>query len=500
MRRLTILLLIFLCVVAFCGAEEAMRSWTARTSGKVVQAQFLSYDNGYLKLKNNNGKILGIPLSAVSDKDQKYALSQIDEERTWTIEASGNSTKGHFVKLSNDFVVLLTPECKQIKVRRSCLSVDDQKYLREEAPIPLEQKLIGTWEGVSYSTGYAHHHTIDVKMEDGRLRGYDTISLGYTEDQISDAKFGRLKHDKGCFLFGFIATQEYNISLADIEITFKGVRAKHIHKGPGRDSDSEYSNDTIIGKYRAPGIIVGKLNDTEGRTSEVYLTRKTGGYDNSEPTQLARGKVHRMTCKYDPKFHYTLYIPESYDSSKPAPVLVNDSAGGNAGPLSKEMAEERGWIMLGLTESSNNKKHEICGPNCFQALLDVRRILNIHPKRYYFSGMSGGARRASTRGIIYAQQCAGVICIGAAYSQWRDKESPYYAKHQAPPLSIPVFFIVGKSDMNNGEVNGMYERARKQGRKSELIVHPGGHTWGRPTDHETAIRWLDEQWEQGAVL
>jgi dienelactone hydrolase len=496
MRRLVILLSLFLCSALIRAAEPEERTWTARQTGKPVIAQFLSLDNGYLTLRLQSKRTTKVALQQVSDDDHKYVLSLMDQARTWTMAQSGASESAHFIKANGDYVVLLTPAMKSIQIKRSRLSQADQQYLLKVAPLSMEQILLGTWEGVTYSTGYANHHSIEVKMVGGRLKGYDTISMGYTEDEIAKAKTRRLKDEDGRFLFGHVTTQNYNITAPDSNVTFTAYQAKYIYRGPGRDKNAKWSLDTLVGKYQSPGIIVGDLKDKDGRIASLYLTKKGGGYDNAEPTTLARGKTHKRTCTYDPRFHFTLYIPKSYDPSKPSAVLVNDSAGANANPLSPKMAEETGWIMVGLTESSNGKQQRITGPNCYHALLDVRRMLNIHPRRYYFSGMSGGARRAATRGNLYARQCAGVICIGAAYSQWLEKGSPYYASHQAPALSIPVFFIVGKSDMNNGEVTSMHSEAKAQGRKTEIIIHPGGHTWGRAADHEAAISWLDKQWRE----
>jgi hypothetical protein len=46
--------------------------------------------------------------------------------------------------------------------------------------------------------------------------------------------------------------------------------------------------------------------------------------------------------------------------------------------------------MVGLKEASNNTDERIAHENCYMAILEVRRILNIDPRRYYFSGFSGG--------------------------------------------------------------------------------------------------------------
>ena len=75
----------------------------------------------------------------------------------------------------------------------------------------------------------------------------------------------------------------------------------------------------------------------------------------------------------------------------------------------------------------------------------------------------------------------------------------------APAAAAPVdgfdFRQIGTDGNNCQLVISTYSNApvtrwdRKRGQVFKLKVHPGGHTWGRPEDHEEALRWLDEQWE-----
>ena len=60
-----------------------------------------------------------------------------------------------------------------------------------------------------------------------------------------------------------------------------------------------------------------------------------------------------------------------------------------------------------------------------------------------------------------------------------------------------MFFIVGKTDFNNKEViDKVLPMVRGRGTETELIVHPGGHTWGRGEDHQAAMKWLEENWQR----
>jgi len=156
---------------------------------------------------------------------------------------------------------------------------------------------------------------------------------------------------------------------------------------------------------------------------------------------------------------------------------MNFDPGGNARPLLPKMADEVGWIMVGLTESKNGEWEPVL-LNRDAALFDIRRRFNIDWQHVYFSGFSGGARAASTTACTYPTLTKGLICIGAAYGDG------------TPPVSIPIFFIAGETDMNHGEVVGEHKQAAAKKRKTEMIIHPGGHEWGRAEDHEAAIRWL----------
>jgi len=110
------------------------------------------------------------------------------------------------------------------------------------------------------------------------------------------------------------------------------------------------------------------------------------------------------------------------------------------------------------------------------------RRFKVDWKHVYFSGFSGGARASSSSGQAFPGMCAGLILIGASY-----------AGQVPPPKDQAIFYLTGQTDMNKNEVTGAYEKAKAAGRKCQFILHPGGHEWGRPEDHEAAIRWLVQE-------
>jgi poly(3-hydroxybutyrate) depolymerase len=149
--------------------------------------------------------------------------------------------------------------------------------------------------------------------------------------------------------------------------------------------------------------------------------------------------------------------------------------------------------MVGLRESSNTALDS--SANCVAALFDLRRRLNIDMRRIYFTGFSGRARQSAWEAIGFPDECAGIFCIGAGFSQYGS--GPRTGQYKIPPLNIPVCFLVGKTDMNNKEVVGyVFPEEQKRKRVCKLIVHPGGHEWGPATDQETGLRWLNEQWKE----
>jgi len=259
--------------------------------------------------------------------------------------------------------------------------------------------------------------------------------------------------------------QRFDVRLKDGTLVFASQGAQGVYGQRKR-----FKGDTLGGRLAPPGIVAGD-NGKQGDDLVIVRLWKDGALDTPLPLDLAKGKTHHLACLETDQFHYTCYIPEQYDPATATPVLMNFSPGGNAKPLSTTMADELGWIMVGLTESKNGPVQPSTA-NRDAVLFDLRRRFRVHPRRLYFSGFSGGARMASWSAIAYP-------CIGAGYLQG------------SPPRGVPVFFIVGKTDMNRAEVTRLQPAEAAKGRKTKLIVHPGGHSWGRKEDHELAVRWLD---------
>ncbi|MCH8968839.1 MAG: hypothetical protein IIA66_06960 [Planctomycetes bacterium] len=339
-----------------------------------------------------------------------------------------------------------------------------------KAEPPLEALVPGRWRGMMTADGKTTHMTIEVKEARQGFVGESLMWFGLTEDEAHNAQFGALPR-QGVHKRAFVIEQDFAVTLAGDTIKFAGRRPRRLLL------PLSYNPDTFAGRLERPGVVMGTARDTKTVGGFFHLW-KEDALHMPLPLELAKGETHELACLDGLPFHYRCHIPQSYDPARPTPLLINSSPMGQGQPLSVKMAEEVGWLMVGLKESKN-------GPmppnleNLNAVLFDLRRRFNIHPRRLYFSGFSGGSRMASWAAVNHQDACAGIICIGAGHYDG------------VPPKLVPIFFIVGQSDFNHDEVVALHSEAERSIRKTELIVHPGGHTWGRPQDHEAAIRWLD---------
>ena len=65
----TFISFLILFLIATCNAE--LRTWTA-VNGKEVEAEFVSNEEGVVKLKLKSGKVFNVPLNKLSKEDQKF--------------------------------------------------------------------------------------------------------------------------------------------------------------------------------------------------------------------------------------------------------------------------------------------------------------------------------------------------------------------------------------------------------------------------------------------
>lgn len=416
------------------------------------------------------------------------ARSEMGEMRQWT-DINGNTIDAQYQDANEAKVHLKKADGSSMVVPRSQLSKADIDYLAVKAPLPLETRICGEWMGWMTHNGGVGQVTLTIRKVGSKLEveyfGYDHL----TEDEARKAdkskpKFDGLNHWAGCYTESYIldASNSTNFLFKPKPMTQGKMLFANYEREKWQWPIYDWSASFVD-----PGVMYRTSVCEETNIPKYSRFIKKSLMNHPLPLDLEKGRTHKMQTLEPSVNTYSLYIPKSYDHSKPAPLLVNRSPNGNAQPLHTKMAEELGWVMIGLDQSKNGIKSLIARNNLHTAMFDCMRRLNIDWNRVYFSGFSGAARTSSIASTEFRNNVAGVICIGAGFNN----------PEQYPPTYLPVYFIVGTTDMNNKEVAiDRYPAEKKKGRPTELRIHPGGHTWGRAEDHEAAIRWLDELWQK----
>jgi predicted esterase len=465
------------------------RVWTT-LKGATVTASVERVEGDRVVLALPGGRTVAVAADSLSLADRQHldssGLLKLPELRSWT-SASGQKLEARLVERTPDLLTLEDAAGKRIGIKPSALSFADRQYAVHRHPLPAAQLLAGEWRGYAVDqNGQTYQHRFTFRMTGAKGTAEAVMSTDMSEAQVARAREKKAP-DPAPIPGAHALTQSFDVTLTHDTVTLQGTQLDLFYDQ--RDEKGTYTTDRFIATLQSPGLLIGTWGEPSTNCG-YFFASAPGALAVPPPLDLATGKIHRLVCAGATNLHYTLYIPCRYDPQKPTPLLINDSPSANAKPLSTSMAEETGWIMAGLTESANNADTwRTCQANCAGALFDIQRRLNIDPKRVYFSGFSGGSRRAAHRAINYPDQTAGLICIGAGYSYWNS--GPREGHYRNPPPGIPIFFIVGQTDMNFDEVTKrVYPEEEKRGRPIQMVIHPAGHTWGRPEDHEAAIRWL----------
>ncbi len=336
----------------------------------------------------------------------------------------------------------------------------------------------GKWRGCHVDGG-TFWHEITVKKR-GRL--HVATDLTYCLVGLADAKGlaglrGGRRPSSEAMRSAIVVFQQYRVSASDGGFVFANAGLKKIRS-------RGYNADGFTCTLDPDGYLYGTTRDAAGSEGLVWLTR-VDPPAKKKPFDLPRSGRQSVTCWTHPDYHFKVHLPKSFDPAVPTPLLVYHSPSGNAHPLMPDVANELGWVSVGLTESKNGP----VGPGSRDraaTLFHLASRMDIHPRRVYFAGVSGGSRVAHDTARQFHDLCAGVIGIAAGLGG-----TDGYA-------SEPEFLITGKTDYNKGEVCALYRRLMTQGIETELVIHPGGHTGGRNEDHARAMRWMDREWFSGA--
>ena len=223
----------------------------------------------------------------------------------------------------------------------------------------------------------------------------------------------------------------------------------------------------------------------------LLLTAAAWPQEKEKPAldvQNARGAVvSSLACLEDPAHSYALYLPSQYSGDRRWPIIYAFdpfARGKTAVEVYQAAAEKYGYIVA----ASNNSKNGPVAPQLEAAQAvwnDTHRRLAIDKDRVYTTGLSGGARVA-TSFALYCYTCAitGVIAHGAGY--------PVGSATKQPANDHFLYYAaVGDADLNYPELVLLRKKKDEQGAQFKVKVYPGPHQWAPAEIVEDAVAWLE---------
>ena len=184
---------------------------------------------------------------------------------------------------------------------------------------------------------------------------------------------------------------------------------------------------------------------------------------------------------------YLLYLPTSYDSNIPPPLVLYFDPGANSGYGMQKIqpsCEAAGWVLacangLGNTAIANEDivTREIMD--------DVRRRIPHDRRRFYLAGLSGGAWRANSVAREYWNEAAGLLLFGCWIGDYDD--------YTVFPDRLAVARVNGLDD-TSAIAREPYDSVYYTQTLTRVhdVHFAGGHEIGPTNAISEALTWLDE--------
>lgn len=82
----------FLILVALLVSAVDARTWTTKKGNHKVEAEFVEYKSGQVKLKKEDGRVVSVPMSVLSDEDQDWVRAELKRRRKAEKESASKQT------------------------------------------------------------------------------------------------------------------------------------------------------------------------------------------------------------------------------------------------------------------------------------------------------------------------------------------------------------------------------------------------------------------------
>jgi len=180
---------------------------------------------------------------------------------------------------------------------------------------------------------------------------------------------------------------------------------------------------------------------------------------------------------------FSLYLPLQYQPEKTSPVIFifEPMARGKTGirPFI-DAAEKYGYILI-CSNNSKNGPYDLNFTLANNLFSKAALLFQIHPKRIYTAGFSGGGRVAATL-AIQSDKIQGVVSCGAGF-KLNSRALPYGRK-------FSYACIMGDEDMNYDELKFTENYLKKTQTPFELFTFEINHRWPDPDQILLAFDWL----------
>ena len=246
------------------------------------------------------------------------------------------------------------------------------------------------------------------------------------------------------------------------------------------------------------------------------FTAGAGEVSFTEPSPLSAEAGKRLNLKFPPrpydiaKEKFKLFVPKDYSHDAPWGLFVYIDAGDGGGPPGhlNDMLNEKRLIGIGPVGAGNNRDTHDRIRLAVDAVFNMKKRFNIHPKRIYVSGYSGGGRASSEAAVAYADVFSGgVFFCGCNHFKLLRTPKGVLAAAYNPPVPLidlarrnsRLVFLTGEKDMNHQDTQDVHGAFKAEGFTAiKLIDVPGmGHEAPPPDWFAKAADFLDG--DEGAV-
>ena len=195
--------------------------------------------------------------------------------------------------------------------------------------------------------------------------------------------------------------------------------------------------------------------------------------------------IETVSSESTPGHRYAVYLPVSYDPSKPAPILYLMDPRGRArvaARLFQPAAERFGYVLVSSYNAASDVPPEVA-VRAVQAMWDdSHRWFSIDPRRVYLAGFSGTARVATLIAHNRPEAITGVIGAAAGFHPGF-KPSKQGRFH--------YFGTVGDTDYNFRELEALEQLLVSLDRSHRIERFSGPHSWMPPAVAMQAVEWLE---------